>query len=344
MYLAVALDGLGSHPAAHRTAGQDPAARFDPGRVVELARLAERGRLDLLTVDGRSADRPDPGRPYGALDAWLVLALVAAHTEHIALVGAGYAKGDPLETAARVATLDRICAGRGGWQPRVVISDEQRRRATADPLGHVAFTEERFARVTDFVAAVTDAWASWPEGGRPRPLDTPDRYATVPVPVDGPPLTAVLAHFRTPYQLAVRYADVVFVTPRDRDDVLAIRAELAGIRAEVGRTRPLAVLADLNVVLAGTVSAARKRQDLLDAYDSGVSDAAGYVGDAAGLADLLTEWHRDGGVDGFRLRPAVLPDDLVATVHEVVPLLQERGLFETTYPGPLRTRLRRGSA
>ncbi|MFD0821105.1 FMNH2-dependent monooxygenase, partial [Micromonospora zhanjiangensis] len=50
------------------------------------------------------------------------------------------------------------------------------------------------------------------------------------------------------------------------------------------------------------------------------------------LADLLAEWH-EAGVDGFRLRPAVLPDDLTAITRALVPALRERGLFRAGYPG-----------
>ena len=38
-------------------------------------------------------------------------------------------------------------------------------------------------------------------------------------------------------------------------------------------------------------------------------------------------------VDGFTIRPAVLPHDLALLVDETVPLLRERGLFRTAYAG-----------
>ncbi|WP_372476553.1 hypothetical protein [Pseudonocardia terrae] len=52
----------------------------------------------------------------------------------------------------------------------------------------------------------------------------------------------------------------------------------------------------------------------------------------------MESWQAE-GVDGFRLRPAVLPTDLDAIVDGLVPELQRRGLFRTAYePGTLRER------
>ena len=50
----------------------------------------------------------------------------------------------------------------------------------------------------------------------------------------------------------------------------------------------------------------------------------------AALADTLLSWRR-AGLDGYRLRPAVLPTDLDAIVDGLVPELQSRGGFRTAY-------------
>ncbi|PJE98180.1 FMNH2-dependent monooxygenase [Streptomyces carminius] len=353
VYLAAALDGLGSHPAAWRRADVPPTELFDPGRIVAMARLAERGMLDFVTLDDQFPSAPEPGHLHGALDAWLALTHAAGHTTRLGLFPTGVAHGDPAVMAARAVTLDRIAAGRGGWRPRVALSDEERRRATADPERYAAFTEERFAQADAFVAAVAEFWDSWreesltdvrrvePDGRHPGA----SLYARVPTPASGRPLTAVLAHFSTPYRLAARHADIVFVTPFDREDVVAIRAELAGLCTELRRVpTPLTVLADLNVILAETDSEAAARKRELDRWVPFSSDAATFTGTPDKLADLIEEWHRDGGVDGFRIRPAVLSEDLTATVEGLVPLLRERGLLTADHGLPLRGRIRRNTA
>jgi alkanesulfonate monooxygenase SsuD/methylene tetrahydromethanopterin reductase-like flavin-dependent oxidoreductase (luciferase family) len=69
------------------------------------------------------------------------------------------------------------------------------------------------------------------------------------------------------------------------------------------------------------------------------SDAVIFAGGADALADLLLDWH-ERGIDGFRLRPGVAVDDLVAIADRLVPALQYRGAFRLGYPdGSLRALL-----
>jgi FMN-dependent oxidoreductase (nitrilotriacetate monooxygenase family) len=57
-------------------------------------------------------------------------------------------------------------------------------------------------------------------------------------------------------------------------------------------------------------------------------------------ADILEQWFREKGADGFSLTPAILPDGLTDFVDHVVPILQKRGLFKTEYAqGTLREKL-----
>jgi N-acetyl-S-(2-succino)cysteine monooxygenase len=57
------------------------------------------------------------------------------------------------------------------------------------------------------------------------------------------------------------------------------------------------------------------------------------VGTGAEIADALEEWYRGGAADGFNIMPQVLPAGLEEFVEHVVPELQRRGLFRTTYEG-----------
>ncbi|PTX97514.1 nitrilotriacetate monooxygenase [Verrucomicrobia bacterium LW23] len=58
---------------------------------------------------------------------------------------------------------------------------------------------------------------------------------------------------------------------------------------------------------------------------------ASFVGSATQLADLIEEWFVKGAADGFNLMPGVFPQDLQLFVDYVVPELQRRGLFRTSY-------------
>lgn len=51
------------------------------------------------------------------------------------------------------------------------------------------------------------------------------------------------------------------------------------------------------------------------------------------IADTLEEWFRAGAADGFVIAAPILPDMLARFVDQVVPILQERGLFREEYEG-----------
>jgi len=49
------------------------------------------------------------------------------------------------------------------------------------------------------------------------------------------------------------------------------------------------------------------------------------------IADTMEEWFRAKGADGFNIMPTMLPSGLTDFVDQVVPILQRRGLFRTSY-------------
>ncbi|MED4128817.1 MULTISPECIES: LLM class flavin-dependent oxidoreductase [Shouchella] len=51
------------------------------------------------------------------------------------------------------------------------------------------------------------------------------------------------------------------------------------------------------------------------------------------IADQLQDWFENGAADGFNIMAPLLPDGLEEFITEVIPILQERGLFRTNYEG-----------
>ena len=79
---------------------------------------------------------------------------------------------------------------------------------------------------------------------------------------------------------------------------------------------------------------AREGWTLRDVLAHGVIDYHPVVpGTAAEVADHMQEWFEAGACDGFSLAIDVYADGIDTFVDEVVPLLQERGLFHTDYEG-----------
>lgn len=63
------------------------------------------------------------------------------------------------------------------------------------------------------------------------------------------------------------------------------------------------------------------------------------VGTGEEVADAIEGWVRETGIDGFNLRQFMTPGTIENFVEYVVPVLQRRGLYRTSYePGTLRER------
>jgi FMN-dependent oxidoreductase (nitrilotriacetate monooxygenase family) len=58
-----------------------------------------------------------------------------------------------------------------------------------------------------------------------------------------------------------------------------------------------------------------------------------FTGTPVQVADAIQEWFDGGAADGFNIMAPVLPSGLETFVDQVVPILQERGLFRTDYTG-----------
>jgi alkanesulfonate monooxygenase SsuD/methylene tetrahydromethanopterin reductase-like flavin-dependent oxidoreductase (luciferase family) len=369
VHLAVALDGTGWHPASWREPGARPRDLLTAGYWVDLVTEAERGLLDLVTIDDAlGLQSSDPRRPddrvdqvRGRLDAVLVACRVAPLTSRIGIVPTQVVTHtEPFHASKAVATLDYVSTGRAGVQIRVSHRPDEAalfgRRTVpaglldaADPGG----LADLFDEAADYVEVLRRLWDSWEDDAEIRDVATGrfvDREklhyidfagahfsvrgpSITPRPPQGQPLVAALAHRDVAYRLIGRSADLGFVTPRDAADATAIVATVRTEQAAAGRDgEPLPVLGDVVVFLDDSSAAARERKERLDGLlgHELTSDARVVVGTPAELADLALEW-RAAGLSGLRLRPGVLPHDLEQITRGLVPELARRGAFRSGY-------------
>lgn len=355
LHLAVALDGAGWHPAAWREPDARPADLLTAGYWVDLVQEAERGLLDLVTIeDALTLQSDDPSTPdtrtdrvRGRLDAVLVAARVAPVTVHIGLVPtAVVTHTEPFHVSKAIATLDHASTGRAGVRVQVT--------ARADTAGHFGrrtglHPADLLDEAADHVEVLRRLWDSWEDDAEIRDVatgrfvdrdklhhvDFAGRWFSVrgpsitPRPPQGQPVVAALGHGPAAYRLIARSADIGLVTPRHTADAAGIVRAVRAEQDAAGREVPH-LFGDLVVVLDDTADAAAERRRRLDATAPYESDAATVAGTPGQLADLLLLWQR-AGLTGFRLRPAALPHDLLQITRGLVPELQRRGAFRTGY-------------
>lgn len=97
-----------------------------------------------------------------------------------------------------------------------------------------------------------------------------------------------------------------------------------------------------NAIQSATAAAAQRKltkRDLLKELALGGRYAA-ITGDAGFIADELQSWIEEGEVDGFNLTRVVVPESYEDFIDIVIPELQDRGLYKTSYgQGSLRRKL-----
>lgn len=276
LHLAVALDGAGSHPAAWRHPSARPKELFTAKYWGDLGRTAERGLLDLLTIEDAFSlqsskrdsvdDRTDQVR--GRLDAVLIASLLAPLTSHIGLVATAVTTHpEPFHLASAFSTLDYASKGRAGWRPQVSWrADEAAHVGTrtfppiditkADDGAVVERVRDLFDEAADAVEVVRRLWDSWEDDAIIRDqatgrfidrdklhyVDFEGKFfsvkgpSIVPRPPQGNPIVAALAHSTVPFEFAARSADLVFVTPSSTDDVARWVSDIRSAEERVERS------------------------------------------------------------------------------------------------------------
>jgi alkanesulfonate monooxygenase SsuD/methylene tetrahydromethanopterin reductase-like flavin-dependent oxidoreductase (luciferase family) len=342
LHLAVEIDGDGAHPAAWRRAAHSPDQLLAPRRVARVAAIAENAGFTLITLDDGvlpPGAAPDPVGRIGAVER---AAFVAASTSSIGIapvVPVTYA--EPFHVSSQLASLDHISVGRAGW----VVSEETRPEAApvwGRPLVDGAAARARESR--DGVEVVRALWDSWEDDAvirsvaTSRYLDrdrihyvdfTGDTYAVKgPAIVPRPPQGQLVVLGR-PDLVPAEQLDVALVEGRDI-------AAVTSAAAAAGTPR---TFAEIEVALDTAEATADQRVADLERHTPW-SDRGRlrHIGSAAGLTALLGELR--GVVNGVRLHPLVLDEDLPELSRLVLPHLFERRHAVRPLPGTsLRTQL-----
>ncbi len=275
----------GYHESAWRVVGDDVRGVLGLPYYAEIARIAERGRMDsiFLADNIAIAEYRATHLPQTQFDPISVLSALAAVTSHIGLIGTGSTTySNPWELARRFATLDHLSAGRAGWN---IVT-------TVTPLAAANFGEpfhpdhaDRYARAHEFVDVVTRAWDSWGDdaivGDRERgvwadrsKLHAPHFHGeyynsegVLPFPrsPQGHPVLVQAGQSSAGVGLAARYAELVFSGPPTLEAAVAFRSNLHAQAAASGRDPAyVLVLPALMITLGATEAEARAKARRLE--------------------------------------------------------------------------------
>ncbi|MFF5212432.1 LLM class flavin-dependent oxidoreductase [Streptosporangium sp. NPDC000396] len=159
LHLNAFLMGVGHHEAAWRHPSAEPGRLTDIRHYQQLARTAERGRLDsVFLADGLALWGNVRHNALGGLEPLTLLAALATVTEHIGLIATvSTTYNEPFHVARKFASLDHISGGRAGWNIVTSASEAEAHNFGIERPAH----KDRYARATEFLEVVTKLWDSW---------------------------------------------------------------------------------------------------------------------------------------------------------------------------------------
>ena len=287
MQLAMQLgSGYGLDAGAWRMPGADPTAYTNMDVYVELAKIAERGKIQMLfmadtpTLSVDLSNQP----PQTPMDPMLTLTVIARETERIGLVATlSTTFNEPYNVARQLKALDVLSNGRAGWNA-VTTSNQA---AAANYGSTIANRTERYERAHEFIQLVQALWGSWGDDAllldtkngkyadmnKIRPINLGGKYLSsqgpLPIPpsAQGQPVIFQAGGGREGLELAGRYASGIYANPFDIPSAMTHRAMVRQSATRFGRNpNEIKLLPGIIPSIASTEREALERRKQLDQY------------------------------------------------------------------------------
>ena len=160
--LAINLLATGRHNASWKTLPNPEKLSTDIDTFIEIAKIAERGKLDgIFLADGHAGVGEESfRRPFRSLAPSVLLSTLAAHTKYIGLVSTSPALyGNPATLAREIASLDHVSKGRAAWN---IITSQGDKVTKILGVDSALSQTEKYAKAEEFVRIVTQLWDSLP--------------------------------------------------------------------------------------------------------------------------------------------------------------------------------------
>ncbi|MCG5214304.1 LLM class flavin-dependent oxidoreductase [Streptosporangium sp. KLBMP 9127] len=298
MHLNAFLMGVGHHEAAWRHPRTEPSRVTDVRHYQDLARTAERGRLDsVFLADGLAVRGNVRHNAFGGLEPLTLLAALATVTERIGLIAtASTTYNEPFHLARKFASLDHISGGRAGWNIVTSAGEAEALNFGIERPAH----SERYDRAEEFVEVATKLWDSWADDAlvidrytgifsdteKIRPIEHHGRHFHVHGPLNssrspqGHPLLVQAGSSEEGKEFAARHAEAVFTAQQTLEDAQEFYADLKARLPKYGR-HDVKILPGISPIIGSTEREAlrleRELEELITpAY--GVAQLSGILG------------------------------------------------------------------
>jgi N-acetyl-S-(2-succino)cysteine monooxygenase len=285
MHLGVFVLGTGNHSAGWRYEGAAK-THIELPVMQEIARIAERGKFDLVFVSDSMVMNPGDHPSFLCrFEPTTLITALAMCTTHVGL-GATVSTSfsEPYNVARVFSSIDHLCGGRSAWN--VVTSSNAAAAQNFNRDEHMDH-ELRYQRAEEFVDVVRGLWDCWDddalvadkETGRYvdpekiRPLNHKGRFFQVKGPLNiarcpqGHPVIIQAGGSPSGLELAARTADVVFSVVQELGPAQAAYADLKGRMAKYGRAPDtLAILPGVMPIIGASESEAREKLARLQSF------------------------------------------------------------------------------
>ncbi|MCB5181463.1 LLM class flavin-dependent oxidoreductase [Streptomyces antimicrobicus] len=278
LHLNAFLMNAGHHDAAWRHPSSRPERITDLSYFQELARTAERGKLDsIFFADGVALWGKARHNALGGFEPLTLLSAIAAVTEHIGLIATvSTTFNEPFNLARKFASLDHLSGGRAGWN--IVTSgtvDEARNFNRDEHLEH----HVRYERAREFLEVALKLWDSWEDDAivldraagvyadtdKLHPAAHRGAHFQVAGPLNVPrspqgyPLLVQAGSSEDGKEFAAQYAEAVFTAQQTLADGQAFYKDLKSRLARYGRSEEdLLVLPGIAPLIGSTEAEAKE--------------------------------------------------------------------------------------
>jgi N-acetyl-S-(2-succino)cysteine monooxygenase len=277
MHMGVFVLGTGNHSVGWRYEGAATSHMQLP-IMQEIARIAERGKFDLLFISDSMVMEPTDHPSFMCrFEPTTLITALSASTTHIGL-GATVSTSfsEPFNVARVFGSIDHISGGRAAWN--VVTSSNPKAALNFNRDEHIEH-ELRYQRANEFVDVVRGLWDCWDDGAivadkatgryidpdKVRPLNHKGRFFQVKGPLNmarcpqGHPVIIQAGGSPSGLDLAARTADVVFSVVQDLEAARIAYADLKGRMTRYGRSPDeLAVLPGVMPIIGASDAEARE--------------------------------------------------------------------------------------